>query len=146
MGMASRLSHQSDLRPATADRGHSSRYYKSKKSYDQALSTLAATLPLVSGRRRSSLTHRDTRQISTAPRGRRGSRTIGRKYDIPTVNNSGTSWGWRTAFYYNSSITCFFCTNVPFKIEHKYLVTFGYFEILHMQMYYSAVQTSTCFV
>ena len=91
MGMASRLSHQSDLRPATADRGHSSRYYKSKKSYDQALSTLAATLPLVSGRRRSSLTHRDTRQISTAPRGRRGSRTIGRKYDIPTVNNSGTS-------------------------------------------------------
>ena len=81
MGMASRLSHQSDLRPATADRGHSSRYYKSKKSYDQALSTLAATLPLVSGRRRSSLTHRDSRQISTAPRGRRGSRTIGMKYD-----------------------------------------------------------------
>ena len=81
MGMASRLSHQSDLRPATTDRGHSSRYYKSKKSYDQALSTLAATLPLVSGRRRSSLTHRDSRQISTAPRGRRGSRTIGMKYD-----------------------------------------------------------------
>ena len=81
MGMASRLSHQSDLRPATADRGHSSRYYKSKKSYDQALSTLAATLPLISGRRRSSLTHRDSRQISTAPRGRRGSRTIGMKYD-----------------------------------------------------------------
>ena len=81
MGMASRLSHQSDLRPATADRGHSSRYYKSKKSYDQALSTLAATLPLVSGRR-SSLTHRDTRQISTAPRGRRGSRTTIGMYEI----------------------------------------------------------------
>ena len=71
MGIASRMSHQSDRRPATADR----RYYKSKKSYDEALSTLAATLPLVS-QRRSSLTA--NARASTGPRGRKGSRTGGK--------------------------------------------------------------------
>ena len=73
------MSHQSDRRPATADR----RYYKSKKSYDEALSTLAATLPLVS-QRRSSLTA--NARASTGPRGRKGSRTGGKyKYILKVV-------------------------------------------------------------
>jgi hypothetical protein len=71
MGFASRLSNQSDMRERSWERRYNS---QPKKAYDEALSTLAATLPLVSQRRQSGAT---TRATSTAPRGRHGARTPG---------------------------------------------------------------------
>ena len=67
---ASRMSNQSDMRPWDS-RKHA-KSAKKKQSYDEALHSLAATLPLVS----SVSKPKDPRVISTAPRGRRGSKNM----------------------------------------------------------------------
>lgn len=69
LGLASRMSNQSDMRLSWGKHAKSSK----KKSYDEALSSLAATLPLVSSSVREKV---EPRAVSTAPRGRRGSRTV----------------------------------------------------------------------